>query len=103
MLRSQAEHHAGMSFLPSLSDTCGERPAILTSRTATFSQMIPPRLCLLPQYSVPVTAPLRQQKKRRLKQMNEPTGAVKFAHNARGSANHNSERLIADVIADQLV
>lgn len=42
MLRSQAEHHAGMRFLLLLADTCGERPAILTSRTATFSALRTP-------------------------------------------------------------
>lgn len=77
MLRSQAEHHAGMRFLPLLSDTCGERPAVLTSRTATFSALdLPPRLCRLPQYSAPATAPLRQWKKRRLEQMSEPRGQL---------------------------
>ena len=75
MLRSQAEHHAGMRFLLLLSDTCGERPAIPTSRTATYSALdVPPPRWRLPQYSASVAAPLRRWKKRRLKQMSEPRG-----------------------------
>lgn len=78
MLRSQAEHHAGMRFLPLLSDTCGERPAVLTSRTATFSALdLPPPLCHLPQYSCScsrTTPPVEEAPP--LKQMSEQEGRL---------------------------
>ena len=104
-LRSQAEHHAGMRFLPLLSDTCGERPAELTSRTATFSGLgVPPRRCR--STPLPPAAPLRQWRKRRLEQMTDRGAGGRGASGPaqpRPTANRNSERLIGDGIADQLV
>lgn len=104
MLRSQAEHHAGTRFLLLLSDTCGERPAKLTSRTATSPTLDPPpRLCRLPQYRASPAAPLRRGKKR----PHQANGRIEGPPVPRlprpQMANHSSERLIGVGIADQLV